>query len=49
MVQDPIAKVQFPKFAAGAVAEFDGKKYYFISEEMCREFERQRVATSGSS
>ena len=49
MVEDPVAKVQFPRFAAGAIAEFDGKKYYFISEETCREFEKQRGATSRSS
>jgi YHS domain-containing protein len=38
MVEDPVAKVQFPKYAAGAVAQKDGKTYFFISEETCREF-----------
>jgi YHS domain-containing protein len=48
MVQDPIAKVQFPRFAAGAIAEFDGKKYYFVSEETCRAFANQRRAAPTS-
>lgn len=38
MVEDPVAKVQFPKYAAGATAQKDGKTYYFISEETCRQF-----------
>ncbi|MGQ0636727.1 MAG: hypothetical protein ACT4QC_19120 [Planctomycetaceae bacterium] len=49
MVVDPIAKVQFPKFAAGAVAEFDGKTYHFVSEETCRAFTQNRRAASGSN
>ncbi len=46
MVEDPIAKMQFPKFAAAATAEFDGKTHYFISEETCREFSNQRKASA---
>lgn len=49
MVHDPIAKVQFPKFAAGAVAEFDGQKHYFVSEETCREYAKQRGVAPGAS
>lgn len=48
LVEDPIAKVQFPKYAAGAVAEFDGKKYYFVSEETCREFTAKRGEPSSA-
>jgi YHS domain-containing protein len=44
MVEDPIAKVQFPKYAAGAIAEFDGKTYYFVSQETCQEFATRRAA-----
>jgi YHS domain-containing protein len=44
LVQDPVTKMQFPKYAAGAVAEIDGKKVYFISEETSREFAKQRAA-----
>lgn len=39
MVEDPIAAVRFPKYAAAATAERSGKTYYFISEETRREFE----------
>lgn len=39
MVEDPVAGVRFPKFAAGATLERDGKTYYFIGEQTRREFE----------
>lgn len=42
MVQDPVAHVQFPKYAAAATAEVDGKTCYFISEATRREFLSQR-------
>lgn len=50
MVEDPIAKVRFPKFAAGAKIESGGKTTYFISEETKRQFEQQarRGSTSES-
>src|SRR5262249_37753560 len=38
MVEDPIAGIRFPKFAAAASLDFDGKTYYFIGEETRREF-----------
>lgn len=41
MVEDPVAKVRFPKFAAGAKLERDGKTYYFIHDETCQEFQKQ--------
>ncbi len=41
MVEDPVAHVRFPKFAAGAKLERAGKTYYFVSDETCREFEQQ--------
>lgn len=40
MVQDPVTGTEFPKFAAGATLERDGRTYYFISEETRREFEK---------
>jgi YHS domain-containing protein len=43
MVEDPIAHVRFPKQAAGAVREIDGKTYYFLDQETLREFERQQA------
>ena len=39
MVEDPVAHVRFPKFAAGATSQRDGKTYYFISEATREEFE----------
>jgi YHS domain-containing protein len=41
MVEDPIAGVRFPKFAAGAATEWNGKTWYFLGEETRREFEQQ--------
>ena len=38
MVQDPVALVKFPSFAAGATLEWNGQKYYFLAEETRREF-----------
>jgi YHS domain-containing protein len=41
MVEDPVAQVRFPDFAAGATLEWQGKTFYFIGEETRREFARQ--------
>jgi YHS domain-containing protein len=41
MVEDPIAHVRFPKMAAAATLEWQGKKFYFIGEETRREFAEQ--------
>ena len=43
MVEDPVAHVRFPDFAAGATIEWQGKKYYFIGEETRQEFARQNA------
>ena len=42
MVEDPIAKVQFPKYAAGAIAEIGGRTYYVVSGETKDAFAKQR-------
>ena len=42
MVEDPVAKVRFPKYAAGATLEHKGKTIYFLSEETRREFEQKQ-------
>jgi YHS domain-containing protein len=42
MVEDPIAHVSFPKHAAAATLEWEGKKLYFIGEETRQEFEKQQ-------
>lgn len=41
MVQDPVAKVRFPQFAAAAKLEQNGKTVYFIDESTLREFEKR--------
>ena len=41
MVEDPVAHVRFPDFAAGATLEWQGQNYYFVGEETRREFARQ--------
>lgn len=40
-VEDPIAKVTFPKFAAGATLEHGGTTYYFMDDVTRAEFVRQ--------
>ena len=46
-VEDPIAKVKFPKFAAGARLEHGGQTHYFIDDSTRGEFAKQKgIATS---
>lgn len=40
-VEDPVAKLQFPKYLAASTLERDGRTYYFVDEETRREFEKQ--------
>jgi YHS domain-containing protein len=42
MVEDPVAKVRFPKYAAGATCEHKGKTHYFIDDETLKEFQQQQ-------
>ena len=44
MVEDPVAGIRFPKYAAGATCQRDGKTYYFIADETRREFEAKHTA-----
>lgn len=41
MVEDPVARVRFPKVAAATTLEWKGKKYYFIGEETRSAFEKE--------
>ncbi|HEY7328758.1 MAG TPA: hypothetical protein VH592_14040 [Gemmataceae bacterium] len=45
MVEDPIAHVTFPLFAAGATLEWMDKKFYFVGEETRRAFAQQNKIT----
>jgi hypothetical protein len=42
MVEGHVAGVRFPRFAAGAALERDGRTYYFVGEETRRDFEKQQ-------
>jgi hypothetical protein len=46
MVEDPIARVTFPRFAAATTLEWQGQKFYFIGDETRREFEKQQGIAS---
>lgn len=43
LVEDPIAKVRFPKYAAGASSEYQGKTYYFIDETTRQAFQQSHT------
>jgi YHS domain-containing protein len=52
MVEDPVAHVRFPDFAAGATLEWQGRKYYFIDDQTRQEFEETvaaKCALTGSA
>jgi hypothetical protein len=42
MVEDPVAKIRFPKFAAGATLQVAGKTHYFLDERTLREFKQRQ-------
>jgi YHS domain-containing protein len=42
MVEDPVVRVRFPRHAAGATLDWQGKTYYFVGEESRREFAKQK-------
>jgi hypothetical protein len=44
MVEDPIAHIQFPKYAAGATLEEGGRTTYFIDESTLREFQQKQAS-----
>jgi len=41
LVEDPVAKIHFPKYLASSTLERDGRTYYFVDEDTRREFEKQ--------
>jgi YHS domain-containing protein len=44
LVEDPVAKIRFPKYLAASNLERDGRTYYFVDEETRREFEKEPAA-----
>ena len=47
-VEDPVARIRFPKYLASSTLERDGRTYYFVDEETRREFEKQPAAQQAS-
>ena len=43
-VEDPVARIRFPKYLASSTLERDGRTWYFVDEETRREFENQPAA-----
>jgi YHS domain-containing protein len=43
-VEDPVAKIRFPKFLAASTLQRDGHTFYFVDEDTRREFEKQPAA-----
>ena len=46
-VEDPVAKIKFPKFAAGATLEHGGQTHYFIDDTTKAEFAKQKGIATG--
>ena len=44
LVEDPVAKIRFPKYLASSTLERDGRTYYFVDEDTRREFEKTLAA-----
>jgi len=44
LVEDPVAKIPFPKYLAASTLERAGRTYYFVDEDTRREFEKQPAA-----
>jgi hypothetical protein len=43
LVEDPIAKVRFPKYAAGDKLDWKGETVYFLGEATRQQFEREQA------
>jgi YHS domain-containing protein len=41
LVEDPVARICFPRYLASSTLERDGRTYYFVDEDTRREFEKQ--------
>jgi YHS domain-containing protein len=45
LVEDPVARIRFPKYLAASTLERGGRTYYFVDEDTRREFEKQPQAS----
>jgi hypothetical protein len=43
LVEDPVARVRFPKYAAGDKLEWKGETLYFLGEATRQQFEREQT------
>ncbi len=48
-VQDPVARIRFPKYLASSTLERGGLTYYILDENTRREFEQQPTLTGVQS
>jgi YHS domain-containing protein len=46
LVEDPVARIRFPKYLASTTLKRDGRTYYFVDEDTRREFEQQPANAS---
>ena len=44
LVEDPVAKIHFPKYLAASSLEREGRTFYFVDEDTRREFEKGLAA-----
>jgi YHS domain-containing protein len=44
LVEDPVAKIRFPKYLAASTLEQGGRTYYFVDEDTRQEFEKAQAA-----
>ncbi len=44
LVEDPVAKIRFPKYLAASTLQRDGRTYYFVDGDTRREFEKAPAA-----
>jgi YHS domain-containing protein len=40
LVEDPVAKIRFPRYLASSTLERDGRTYYFVDEDTRQEFDK---------
>jgi YHS domain-containing protein len=43
-VEDPVAKIRFPRYLAASTLERAGRTYYFVDEDTRREFDKEPAA-----
>jgi hypothetical protein len=46
LVEDPVARIRFPKYLASSILERDDRIYYFVDEETRGEFEKELATKS---